>query len=179
MLQMKVEARDMEASNLLAALQERLANTRPLMEEIGLYLVSQTMLHFVQGGPGWPPLRPSTVARRRKGSAVPLRDTGRLMNSIAYKAENDIVTVGTNVQYAAVQQFGARRGQFGTQEVVQHVRAHLRRQHGRQVPVRAHERRRTIQMPWGDIPPRPFLYMTPQDEGRILRMVREHFELSG
>ena len=63
MLQMKVEARDMGASNLLAALQERLANARPLMEEIGLYLVSQTMLHFVQGGPGWPPSAPCAASR--------------------------------------------------------------------------------------------------------------------
>ncbi len=179
MVQMKVEARDMGVSRMLATLRERMVNTRPLMDEIGLYLVSQVQRHFAEGGPGWPPLRPSTIARRRKGSSVPLRDTGRLMSSIAHRAEEGRVVVGTNVEYAATQQFGARRGQFGSREVIQHVRAHLRRQRGRQVHVRAHERRRTMEIPWGDIPPRPFLYMTDQDEGRILRMVREYFELSG
>lgn len=59
--------------------------------------------HAPDGSP-WVPLahaRPNS-----KGSDKPLRDTGILMNSISGKANKDGVTVGTNVEYAPLHQFG-------------------------------------------------------------------------
>lgn len=48
-------------------------------------------------------------ANRQGGAAVgnPLRDTGRMRNSITSRVEADGVTIGTNVIYAPVHQFGA------------------------------------------------------------------------
>lgn len=65
-------------------------------------------------------------------SGMTLIDTGRLRNSLTKDAGQRGVTVGTNVVYAAVHQFGAMRGAFG-------------------------RTRRNAPIPWGNIPPRPFL----------------------
>jgi len=75
----------------------------PLMKILGQTGVSRIKMGFKRGvspnGSGWAPLK----AR----SGQPLRDTGRLMNSTAYKASKDKVFIGTNVFYAATHQFGA------------------------------------------------------------------------
>jgi phage gpG-like protein len=52
-------------------------------------------------GNAWKPLSPWSR------SGQPLRDTGRLMNSIASQIEGNKLTVGTNVCYGLVHQFGA------------------------------------------------------------------------
>lgn len=74
-----------------------------LHKRIGAALVSNVQLGFKSGaspgGQSWAPLK------IRKGQ--PLRDTGRLRSSITSSADGDGVTVGTNVDYAAVHQFGA------------------------------------------------------------------------
>ena len=63
-------------------------------------------------GARWKPLADSTVARRRKGSSVPLSDTGTLKNSIAGsgKAGSKQATVSTNIQYAAIHNYGGKAG---------------------------------------------------------------------
>ena len=53
-------------------------------------------------GQPWKPLS----GRSRSGQ--PLRDTGRLANSIAMQISGDTLEVGTNVCYAPVHQFGAK-----------------------------------------------------------------------
>lgn len=57
-------------------------------------------------GTPWAPLAPRTVARRRKRSARPLLDTGRLRNSIAITSDADGVYLSTPVRYAATHQYG-------------------------------------------------------------------------
>lgn len=73
-----------------------------LHKRIGAALVSNVQLGFKSGaspgGQAWAPLK------IRRGQ--PLRDTGRLRSSITASADGDGVTVGTNVNYAAVHQFG-------------------------------------------------------------------------
>lgn len=86
-------------------------------------------------------------------SGTPLNDTGRLKNSITFEADSSSVEVGTNVEYAGTHQFGAEKGQYGKN------------------------------IPWGDIPARPFL---PTDdlglpalwEEEILDIIQEHLELA-
>lgn len=91
---------------------ERIQNRRPLLDEIGQSLVSDYQLGFRQSvspdGSRWLPLK------IRKGQ--PLRDTGRLRNSIEYDADDDQVEVGTNIKYAKIHQFGGevkpKKGQY-------------------------------------------------------------------
>lgn len=84
-------------------------------------------------GDEWPAL--SEVTRKRRARAghdgAILQVSGRLAASIGVGSiGKSHVTVGTNVIYAAVQQFGAQKGAFG-------------------------KGRRAV--PWGDIPAREFL----------------------
>lgn len=76
---------------------------KPLMATLGQTGVQRMKMGFKAGrspeGSAWKALKV------RNGQ--PLRDTGRLMNSISSFPTNDQVEIGTNVFYGAVHQFGA------------------------------------------------------------------------
>lgn len=58
--------------------------------------------------------RLSKKGAKRAGSKRPLiGETRGLMSTINYRAENDSVVIGSPMIYAAVQQFGAKRREFG------------------------------------------------------------------
>lgn len=62
-------------------------------------------------GNPWRPSRTSARERRAggarmKGQGQILRESGRLLNSIRQKSSSQSFTVGTNVKYAAIHQFG-------------------------------------------------------------------------
>ena len=59
------------------------------------------------------------------------------------------LTVGTNTRYGAMQQFGARKGQFGRTS--------------RGAPI-----------PWGNVPPRPWLGISTSDRAEIADILRRH-----
>lgn len=87
-------------------------------------LIGGRMKKMIQGnfkrkanadGSKWAPLSEVTIMLRRKGSGagrapIPLRDTDRMYNSIAYKIGPDGVYVGTNVEYAPDLHFGRKGG---------------------------------------------------------------------
>ena len=80
-----------------------------LMTRLGLTVLRWVDQNFASGGGkvgGWVPLRPLTVFGRRKGSAVPLSNTGLLKGSFTYAATEDEVAVGTARQVALWHQFG-------------------------------------------------------------------------
>lgn len=127
---------------LIRAIQYLEARTRdmaPAFQFIGSYIVSEINQAFRESrdpwGHPWAPLSDVTKDKmkphpRGGDSAKPLLDTGRLRQSVTYQATNDSVRVGTDVEYATTQQFGARQGQYG---------------------------RRRGPIPWGNIPARPFM----------------------
>lgn len=86
----------------IRALEQALANPRPLYATLGRVLVNRIRMCFRLGidpwGTPWLPLK------IRKGQ--PLRDTGRLQRSVSFTATDDGVSVGTNLRQAALQQFG-------------------------------------------------------------------------
>jgi phage gpG-like protein len=81
----------------------KVADTRTLMEKLGARFVSTTVDRINRGIE--PPNAPLTRAWK-KGSNTPLRDTGRLMSSITYKAGKDLVIWGSNLLYAGIHQLG-------------------------------------------------------------------------
>lgn len=125
------------------------AQMNDLLDMIGMTLAENARLRFVDGagpdGSPWDPLSSTTIARRRQGSSVPLRDTGRLMNSITHNVSNGSLSVGTNVVYGPTHQFGAKKGAYGK---------------SRRGPI-----------PWGDIPARPFLGVSDDDLAEIRQIV--------
>jgi len=141
---------------------------RPLLSAIGETLVDSTKRRFQTStdpeGKPWAPNSPVTIERHlgafkgsftkkgglsKKGAAraaakKPLiGETRALSSNIAWQLEgNDTVVVGSPMIYAAVQQFGARKGEFG-------------------------RTKRGAPIPWGNIPARPFLGLSHEDRDDI------------
>ena len=86
-------------------------------------------------------------AQGLKGKTRPLVKQGFLRSLIFADADRSQARVGSNMEYSGVMQFGAARGAFG---------------HSNGRPV-----------PWGNIPARPFLGLSDQDQRNILDMVDE------
>ena len=87
----------------LAKLQAAADDKTEVFGRVGAAVLSKVQLGFKTGtdpwGNAWAPLK------LRKGQ--PLRDTGRLNRSIRSKPDADGVTIGTNLIYARVHQYGA------------------------------------------------------------------------
>lgn len=77
--------------------------TEELFSDIGIEITELTRQGFTAGlspyGDAWK----SSLFR----AGQPLRDTGRLMNSITFLANGEGVDIGTNVCHASIHQFGA------------------------------------------------------------------------
>lgn len=160
---------DTEVRRLLAGLRERGGNLRPALNVAATMMQQAVRNNFAQGGrPRWLPLK------SRDGP--PLRDTGRLMNSLTREATQTEARVGTNVVYAAVHHFGAAKGSFGTflHQVKPHQRI-INQAFGRRLrfpvatSVGSHIRR--AKLPWGDIPARPFMMLEDTDVTDIRDML--------
>lgn len=148
------EANAEKLAKELAGMADRITDKGVLLRRAGGVVRESIRTNFAVGGrpEKWQPLKV------RQGQ--PLRDTGRLQNSITSRVRGGVVLVGTNVEYAAVQNFGAKKGSFG--ETVVQVRAHQRTgKSGRAYTVRAHPRK--VKLPRGDIPARPFMLVQDED----------------
>ena len=92
----------------LTKLVRHIADLTPVMEDIGRALGNLTHDAFLNEGPGWPQLKPVTVARR--GSAHPIlrQSAGGLSSGIIHGGDRDSAWVGAGraFEYAAVHQFG-------------------------------------------------------------------------
>ncbi|GHT81188.1 hypothetical protein AGMMS49960_20300 [Betaproteobacteria bacterium] len=75
--------------------------------------------------------------------------TDTLSESITWRPVPGGVEIGSDQKYAGTQQFGASKGQFGNDKF------------GRPIP-------------WGDIPARPFLGLSAQDETEVMDIIQRH-----
>jgi phage gpG-like protein len=107
---------------------------------------------------------------------------GGMAGSIHARADKDKVVIGTNKIYAAVHQFGAKKGSFGAVEAG--IKTHMRKitqafgrpVKARKITVRAHTRK--MKLPWGDIPARPFMMAQDEDWDEIRESLND-FILAG
>ena len=96
---------DVEADKLKDLIDKALdsGKTRPLMQNIGARLTADAQINFrSQSDPTGKPWKPTI-----RGGQI-LRDTGRLRNSITYTYDDESVSVGTNVIYAAIHNYGGK-----------------------------------------------------------------------
>lgn len=122
-------------------IQKNLKNPARALKQIGVLMVAESQRAFKAqsfGTTKWEPRAPVNVfgiiadfhAGRRKPLArrfdrrPALRDTGRLMSSIAYEVKGDMVEVGTNLGYASVHQTG---GEVESEPLTESVRRALSR----------------------------------------------------
>jgi phage virion morphogenesis protein len=149
----------LEISNMQAVkaafegLQARLADLTPVFEDIGDAMLNVTRERFntqtAPDGTPWAPLSPAYQAIKPRNQDKILTLHGRLRGTLDYQADKDQVRIGTPSIYGATHQFGAAKGAFG------------RTRFG--VPI-----------PWGDIPARPFLGLSSDDEQELLDILNDH-----
>lgn len=85
--------------------------SRNMMDGIGLRHLKWINDNFVSRGAGkWAPLSPNTIASRRKGSSVPLQNTGNLRASFSHRVSilGSSVTAGTQNRIAEYHHTGTR-----------------------------------------------------------------------
>lgn len=164
---------DSQVKELLNAVVKNMTNAQPALQKIGRVVVAGVQDNFAEGGAysspdnliggskKWEPHSPVTARlKERQGKKGPhqiLLDSGALRDSVTEKADKGSVVIGTNLEYATTQHFGAKKGQFGVHSVL--FKAHLRNIAGKKVQVRSHTRK--AKLPWGDIPARPFMTIHP------------------
>ncbi len=164
---LKIDRSDLE--NMFGVIVDNLRHKKSAMDKIGAVGRESIRLNFEGGG------RPTTWQRLKVRQGQPLRDKNRLMNSITSTAGTDSVRIGTNVEYAAVQNFGAKKHSFGsfTFTVPAHDRLIARGRHkGRKTKVREHTR--TMKLPWGTIPARPFMLLQDDDLLDMQEILAKH-----
>lgn len=135
----------------------------PLMSAIGGHLTesAQTRIDHTNIGPDgiqW------TMSRRvqNKGGKTLLK-SHVLRNSIHFEAGKDFVEVGSDVIYSAVHQLGAAVGAFGRWE-----------------HFGSDGEKHSKPLPFGDIPARPYLGVSRDDQSEIASLVQLYLtEITG
>ena len=123
-----VTIQDQGVLEKLTAIQARTENMRPVWANIGQIILESVMRNFREhrapDGTPWAPVSAAYARWKSKkgyspGNILILR--GRLMQSIHADPDNGSVTIGTNVVYAAIHQFGGTfgaRSDIATRKVV-------------------------------------------------------------
>lgn len=117
-----------------------MTNPQPALHKIGEVIKAGIKDNFEEGGAysspdsliggskKWKPLSPVTkkikASPGQKGPYQILVDSARLRDSSSPKTDKESVEIGTNVEYAATQHFGAKKGEFGIHDVL--IKAHIR-----------------------------------------------------
>lgn len=190
-----IEVDDANVLRVIAELQRRMADMQPAMQSVGEYLVESTHRRFststAPDGSRWAPNSQVTYLRmlesrggtsytkgeragriNAKGAGVAMTkkpligETHRLENEIVPFASQDGVEVGSNLIYAAVQQFGAKMGEFGRYSQVSRWRKFGDKDFRKYAGTV-----KGFPIPWGDIPARPFLGLSTDDADNVLSIV--------
>ncbi len=160
---MKIEVNSREITSALDALQNAIGNVDPALKEIGEYLIDSTKQRFndseAPDGSRWEDNSPVTLlnyasrfktkrASRIKKKKPGIGETKQLSTQIFYQVANGELELGSPLKYAGTFHYGAKKGQYA---------------------------KRT---PWGDIPARPFLGLSDDDQSTLLGIIRAHFALT-
>lgn len=159
-----LEIQDAEVARALTELRNLLDDLSFVMNDVGLYLVLSTKNRLLAGqsidGSPFAPRTASTMAayerRKLKPGPHPLWLTGTMRQNIHHAFGPDHVSVGSGAIQSAVMHFGAEQGAFGAAI-------------GKDKKGRDHFHH----IPWGRIPPRPFLGVSDDDRAELLDIVGE------
>lgn len=155
MIEIKVN-NEQEIINLLTGLADAASKTAPLMRTLASTMKSAVDQNFEAGGrPAWLGLK------YREGK--PLINTGTLRNSIQSHSDSNTAKVGTNLAYAAIHHFGGKTKPHKIKPRYKKALAFGGRVYG------------SINHPGSNIPARPFMTLTEQDEADLLDDVQRYF----
>lgn len=186
----RIEINDREVLAALNRLTAAGADLRPALQHLGEYLIESTKRRFAEGrapdGTPWAPNKRATIEhmlyqRSGKYSKIGVRtgtkkgyfdkkgrlagkgrdlvmgkhpgigESRRLSSEIHYRATGSSLEVGSALEYSGVFQIGAPAGKFG-------------------------RTRRGALIPWGDVPPRPFLGLSDTDRQAIGDILHEYLQ---
>jgi phage virion morphogenesis protein len=162
----------------LREIARRIENTAPAMREIKGVMLDAVEQNFEEEGrPKWVDLAPSTKKRRAAQGKWPgriLQVSGRLASSITGESGNGFATVGTNLEYAAIQQFGGTIRQYAQSRFINfridsQGRSRFAKRKDANLAQAVTFRERTI-----NIPARPFLRFTDGDLDEMLVVLSDH-----
>ncbi|RJX20299.1 MAG: virion morphogenesis protein [Desulfobulbus sp.] len=147
---------DREVLEALRGAARRCEDIGPLLWNIGETIKLSTKINFETGG------RPERWKQSKRAAAqggITLSDTGRLRNSITSLVSGRVVTIGTNVDYAAAHQFGTKG----------HI---IRPKAKKALNIPGIGLRMWARHP--GLPARPFLMVQEQDKVVILRQIESY-----
>jgi phage virion morphogenesis protein len=131
----------------------RTDDLRPVFADIGEYLLKSHDDRFDDqespDGTPWAPLSDWYRESKKQNADKILVLDGYLRGLNRYQVDQDSLEFGTDRIYGAVHQFGASRGEFGAT-------------------------RYGVPIPWGDIPARPWLGFSLEDEKNILDILSDY-----
>lgn len=157
-----IEINDTDVTSALARAVTALTDTTPLMEGIAEYLRTSTVKRFKEGkapdGSSWSPNSPVTLARKKNTRPL-FGPNDRLNKEFGISSGADYAEISSVLPYAAVQQFGARKGSLGAYWWTT--------ESGKVLEGSS---------PWGDIPARPYLGISEEDRTNILDIISEYIE---
>ena len=134
----------------------------PLMTKLAGIMLNAVEDNFEQSGrPAWQKLQ--NPGPKRQGGKI-LIASARLKNSITPFSDAKQATVGTNVKYAAIHQFGGI------------TKPHIIRARDKKALAFGGRVFKSVKHPGSNIPARPFLQLTPEDESRIIRRVENYLK---
>lgn len=168
-MSVNITSNDIEIRPALEALQDAIGNTEPVLKQIGEYLVASTQDRFgtttAPDGSQWAANSDVTLDNytnrfktsftktgkrskagrvRRANKKVGTGETKQLQRQIFYNVSAGELEVGSPLIYAGTFHYGADKHQFGNGA------------------------------PWGDVPARPFLGLSDDDEQEVLTIISEH-----
>lgn len=171
---LKLQLNTQPVLDVFGQITRRMAGKPALMREVAGIMFDEVEENFAQQGrPRWVELKSVSLKRagyqrdkkgrhalgrnRTAGYSI-LQDTGRLASSIVQAFDAHSATVGTNVVYARIHQFG------GT------TRPHtIRAKSARALAIPGIGFRKSVQHPGSHIPARPFLAISQSGEAKIIR----------
>jgi len=178
MVRLTVDVDNAHAGEALSALSARLTDLTPVMEAIAVRLEASTAGRFETAtGPDGKAWKKSI--RAKKESGLTLTDTARLRRSITTRVTPHSAEVGTNVEYAAIHQFGGEIRRKARKQVLAFdgagrfaARKNTRKRKAGAIPVAiADIGAHTITMP-----ARPFLGVDAADRASILKIIARTLE---
>ncbi|WEO73777.1 phage virion morphogenesis protein [Agrobacterium vitis] len=162
-------------------------NPAEVMGDVAAYMLTSTQQRFEReigpDGQKWQPLKGRTASaragrgRKLRGSDHILRDTGRLYNSLTSSADATSATVGTNVEYAAIHQFGGviKQGERTQKLSLKRIRGSKKVRFVKAGTKGAIEREATIGARDITMPARPYLGINDADRDEIGTIIMTDF----